>query len=122
MTRQHRYSGCIADRAHPAERSIEELAPRVEIPRFLPNENSGATCNLRKLTPELCDASAYCLPMNVPFTLMLSSTTMLAPASGPSSRTMWILFTLVPGVMAGTVCAALVGSKRRRFHPVAGDG
>ena len=75
-----------------------------------------------QIGPGVVCASAYCLPMNVPFTLMLSSTTMLAPLSGPSSRTMWILFTCVPGVMARTVCAGLVGSKRRRFHPVAGDG
>jgi len=37
--------------------------------------------------PESLYATAYCLPTSVPFMSMLSSTTRLAPDSGPPSRT-----------------------------------
>ena len=73
--------------------------------------------------PELNgQVSVYCWPMIFPLMSMLSSTTMLEPASGPPSWTRWMLFTLLPAGMAGTVCAGLAGSKRKRFHPATGAG
>jgi hypothetical protein len=108
----------------PAERSsaASQMPPTRSAPEWYAQKIRTSPLQ-KRAGPELNgQISVYCWPMIFPLMSMLSSTTMLEPASGPPSWTRWMLFTLLPAGMAGTVCAGLAGSKRKRFHPATGAG